>query len=48
MFIHPENMAYMKFPDFKINDELISVVRDYVYLGHIICKDLSDDLDILK
>ena len=48
MFIHPENMAYMKFPDFKINDELISVVSDYVYLGHIICKDLSDDLDILK
>ena len=38
----------MKFPDFKINEELISIVRDYVYLGHIICKDLSDDLDILK
>ena len=48
MFIKPNNMPNMRFPEFKINNEIISVVNDYVYLGHILCNNLADDLDILK
>ena len=33
---------------FKINNESINVVSKYTYLGHIICNDSSDDLDILR
>ena len=32
----------------KINGETISVVSDYVYLGHIFQNDFSDDMDIKK
>ena len=48
MFFLPKSMTNINLPVFKINDEHIKVVSDYLYLGHIICNDLSDDLDILK
>ena len=48
MFFQPTCMTNMNLPVFKIGGENINVVSDYVYLGHIICNDLSDDLDILK
>ena len=48
MFFQPKFMNNMNLPVWKINDENIRVVSDYLYLGHIICDDLSDDLDILK
>ena len=35
-------------PVFKINNEIIEVVEQYKYLGHIMCNTLSDDLDILR
>ena len=48
MFIQPNFMVSMKKPIFKINGETISVVSDYVYLGHIFQNDFSDDMDIKK
>ena len=48
MFIKPEFMKNAKLPDFEINNETIDVVKQYLYLGHIICDSLSDDLDIAR
>ena len=48
MFIKPEFMKNAKLPDFDINNETIDVVKQYLYLGHIICDSLSDDLDIAR
>ena len=48
MFIRPDYMLNIRMPVFKINDETIEVVKNYKYLGHIMCDTLSDDLDILR
>ena len=41
-------MRNSNFTNFKINNENIDIVSNYTYLGHIICNDSSDDLDILR
>ena len=41
-------MLDIRMPVFKINNEIIEVVEQYKYLGHIMCNTLSDDLDILR
>ena len=48
MFIQPHNKLKQKFPNFKINNENITVVNEYTYLGHILCDNLADDLDIFR
>ena len=48
MFIRPDYMLNIRMPIFKINEENIEVVKQYKYLGHIMCDTLSDDLDILR
>ena len=48
MFIRPDYMLNIRMPIFKINEENIDVVKQYKYLGHIMCDTLSDDLDILR
>ena len=47
MFFKPSFMLNINFPSFKINNESINNVEKYTYLGHIICNDSSDDMDIL-
>ena len=48
MFFKPDFLKNTNFPNFKINNENINIVSNYTYLGHIICNDSSDDLDILR
>ena len=48
MFFKPDFLKNTNFPNFKINNENIDIVSNYTYLGHIICNDSSDDLDILR
>ena len=48
MFFKPHFMLNINLPNFIINDENIEIVNKYTYLGHIICDDSSDDLDILR
>ena len=48
MFFLSDTMDNINLPPFKINNEIIEVVKSYTYLGHIITNKLSDDLDILK
>lgn len=48
MFFKPDYMLDIRMPVFKINNEIIEVVEQYKYLGHIMCNTLSDDLDILR
>ena len=48
MFFKPSFMLNINFPSFKINNESINTVDKYTYLGHIICNDSSDDMDILR
>ena len=46
MFFKPDFLRKTNFPNFKINNENIDIVSNYTYLGHIVCNDSSDDLDI--
>ena len=48
MFIKPKDSKPLNFPNFYLNSEAIGVVNEYLYLGHIICDDLSDERDIDK
>ena len=48
MLISPDGNSCQKYPNFKINNENINVVSEYTYLGHILCNNLSDDMDILR
>ena len=48
MYIKPNHMKNITMPKFSINNEIIEVVKDYTYLGHILCDTLLDDLDILR
>ena len=48
MFFKPNFMHNINLPKFRINNEIIEIVHNYTYLGHILCDDSSDDLDILR
>ena len=48
MFIQPHSMVKQRFPNFRINNENIAIVNEYTYLGHILCDNLTDDLDIFR
>ena len=44
----PENKKKYRIPTFSLNDELIPVVDNFKYLGHILSNNGSDDLDIKR
>lgn len=46
MSFKPKYSCSIKLPNFKLNNDTIHIVDEYCYLGHIIDKDLSDELDI--
>ena len=48
MFLKPKYAKPLNYPNFYLNSEVINIVDEYIYLGHIICDDLSDERNINK
>ena len=48
MIFKNKNERVINTPPFVLNNECISVVEDYCYLGHIIDNELNDEKDILR
>ena len=46
MLFKPKNAIQLNSPNFILNSDTISTVKEYNYLGYIICDDLSDEKDI--
>ena len=46
MLFKPKDAIQLNSPNFTLNSESISIVKEYNYLGCTICDDLSDEKDI--
>ena len=48
MIVRTREDRQVTFPVFHLAGNSLSMCKEYVYLGHIISDDLSDDQDILR
>ena len=46
MKFRSDTMPRFNIPDFKLNGEVINVVDEFKYLGHILLSNMKDDKDI--
>ena len=46
--LESRKIVFKQFPPFQINNTDLAFVQKFKYLGHILCRNLSDDSDIMR